>query len=449
MAWADDTWIWITESFNNREIAGAIWLFAVFVYCLFFEPIRKAIIGLTRAALQPRLLFVFLFFGGYVAALAWLYKEFGVWKESQIPATVLWYFLAGCSLLGRSISAEEGRLYFRKCVRDSISIIAVVEFIYVFRTFSLFTEIIVTPVVTVLGFLYAFSERDPDHAPVRKLLEFLLLLVAIFFVWKSVSGIWNSPDEFLKMDTVRSFLLPILMTIGSIPFFYIVYCYSQIEISSIRLGVKNNQSDEVIKYAKWKFLRSFAFKPWLLTRAVRQFHCLTTKTNQDVDVIIEEVLRFEREAKNPPQVDKRHGWSPHDASKFLAIQGLETSDFHEVCGGDWWASSQPLKLDDEILSNVVTYYLEGDEGLVTKLKLQGGFYHEFEPETAVEEFLEFAETLLTMSQIPDAQDLRAGLHLGEPFEELIGRNRVRLVREDYASGAGFDLRFEIENKTSD
>lgn len=441
-------WTWLTENFNNREIAGGFWLLAILMLGLLSKSIRTAIGGLIRAALSPKLLVIFLAFGGYVAGLAWLYEKIDIWSESQVTATIVWYLLSGISLLARSIHAKEGGKHFQKYARDAISIIGVVEFVYVFETCSLVVEIIMTPILAVVGIFYAFSERDPKHAPVRKLTEWVLAIVVMVFLWKSISVIWNTPERFWNIDTARSFALPIVLTIGSIPIFYLMYCYSELERANIRLNLKNFQPPALQRYAKWRFFRSFALRPWLLMRATRQFHCLPAESKGDVDKIADEIERYEREAKSPPQVDERHGWSPYAAREFLSGEGLRTADLHELyAGGQWWAGSTSVKLSDEVLSSSASYYIEGVKELVNTLKLKASFDYDLPHEAEVERFIGIAAILLIRSETADSKNLRAKLAAGEVFEERIGRNLVRLAKEPYPFGTGFDLVFEIKNKT--
>tara|TARA_E500000318_G_scaffold107170_1_gene116117 strand:- start:5061 stop:6413 length:1353 start_codon:yes stop_codon:yes gene_type:complete len=447
MAWANDLWRWITENFNNREIASAGWLLALLFLALIKKQIRDALGGLIRAAFQPKLIAVFLLFAGNVACLTWVIQKLDAWTVSQLPATIIWYFLSGLSLLGRSFQAKEDANQFAQYAKDTIGITAALEFLYVVHTFSLFVEVILTPIVTVIGLMYAYSELDRKHAPVKNVLEWVIIFIVGIFIWHSISGIIDDPEKFLTVGTARSFVLPILMTVGSIPFFYVVHCYSQFEIASVRLGFKDFQSDELKRYAKRRFLWLFAFRPWLLLRAARQFQSLPANTKSDVDKIAEDIIRYEREAKNPPQVDERHGWSPYAAREFLSAHGLRASDYHEIYGGgEWWASSHPQKLDDQILYNSATYYIKGNERLVKTLKLKGDFCYEFSPEHGVDRFRDIAMALLIKSETADTPQLREKLNSGEAFEASVGRNIVRLAIEPYPSGTGFDLTFEIRNQ---
>jgi hypothetical protein len=75
-----DLWRILTENFNNREIAGTIWLLLA---CGFFflkvKELRRSLLNFFRAILDARLLAVFGCFAGCVALLAWMGNNLGFW----------------------------------------------------------------------------------------------------------------------------------------------------------------------------------------------------------------------------------------------------------------------------------------------------------------------------------------------------------------------------------
>lgn len=122
--------------------------------------------------------------------------------------------------------------------------------------------------------------------------------------------------------------------------FYVWFCYSHIEPATIQIDMKTFQSGDLKRYAKRRFFLTFMARPWLLRRAVRQFHNLPAETNEDVDKIVREILTYERQVENPSEVDPKIGWSPYLASKFLSELELKTGDYHSDGFDDqWWAIS--------------------------------------------------------------------------------------------------------------
>ncbi|MDF1670610.1 MAG: hypothetical protein P1U83_13445 [Roseovarius sp.] len=437
----EDTWKTFTDTFNNRELAIGIWMSLGFVVCMMHSKIRPSLWGVFASLLNRKLLVLFGVFALNVAALCIIYQAFGLWTREQLPATVLWYFLSGCALLARALSAKEDEGYFRKLIRDSIGVALLFEFIVVAYSFSLLTELVLFPLLFLLGGTLVIAETDEKYAQVKTLLQWCLTLFLLAFLWQSMSGIWSNWDAFYTTTTARNFILPVLLTIGSIPCFYAWYCYSHIEQARIQIDFKSFQSDELKQYARKRFLLIFMARPWLLRRAIRQFHSMPARENDDVDQIILDIYKYEREAENPPDVNPRDGWSPYLAREFLTEFGLRTNDYHSGFEGEWWASSDYADLDDYILPNNAAFYLEGTEDAVTKLKLTGKFRDEFDSTEAIAQLRVIAVGLFEKAGLDEPSDIQELIPSSEPFRVRSQQHDTQIDAwlERYPSGTGFEI----------
>ncbi|MEQ8399693.1 MAG: hypothetical protein RIE24_00505 [Silicimonas sp.] len=435
-------WTWITTTFDNREIATGFWLSAAFLLSLFHSKIRSGLVDVIKALVNWKLLLLFGSYAVYVAILAWLLGQIGLWKSDQTAATVIWYLLSGAVMLGRSLQSGEDQNFFRNTFLDSFRLTVVFEFVVVAYAFSLPVELVFVPFVTVLGALLAVAGTQDDYRPVKRLLEGLLALIVLVLVWHSVSAIWAQPEGFFTFATGRNFLLPLLLTTLSIPAFYLWHCFSEIEHANIRIDQKNFQSDELKRYARKRFLLRFALRPELLRRAVRQFQTMPATTESDVDAIITEIMRHERQSKNPGTVDEADGWSPYLARDFMSAEGLRTGDYHRGYeGGEWWASSSIVELDTQLLPNTVTFFIEGDEGVVRVLKLKGHFMDEFDPKDAVERFKELAEKLAATAVPKEASEIADAIQSGDAFDMNASVTKASWMREQFPNDKGFNLYF--------
>ena len=368
---------WLQEAFNNREIAIGLWIILGLLFCLFRANLRSSLRDLASALIARKLLLFFGIVAINVVALCWLLAELGLWSMSQMPSTILWFAMGGCVFAGRALQSKEDDQYFRKLFRGSMKLGGIFEFIVAAYTFSLVTELVLVPILFFLAATLAFAETKPEYAKAKVLLELILATFAIVLVWNSLSSVWSQPDQFFKTDTGRNFVLPILLTVGSIPVFYLLFCYSHIERARIQIDQMTFQSDNLKEYARKRFFLIFPLRPWLLRRATRQFHAIPARTNADVDQIISDILNYERDEEAPPIVDPSKGWSPFVARDFLREKGLRTNDYHK--GHDeYWASSEYVDLDRHILPNKAVFYIKGQEGVVTTLKLTGKFMDDFE-----------------------------------------------------------------------
>ena len=346
-------WLWVQATFNNREIATGIWSLLAFILCLLHKDIRSGIWGILNAFVQTKLLMLFGSLALNIVALCWLFSQLRCWASDQLIPTILWYFLSGFALTGRALNAKEDEGHFKSLVLDSFRVAVIFEFIVVAYSFSLLVEFFLVPILLLVGLVIAFADTKKEYASAKTLFEWIATVVVIGMLWKSIGNIWQQPDAFFSVQTGRDFLLPILLTVGSIPFFYSWYCYSHIENARIQIDFKTFQSDELKRYARKRFFFTFMVRPWLLRRATRQFHNMPAKTNSDVDQIITDILLYERHSKNPPQVDENLGWSPYLARDFLTAEGLRTNDYHSGYEGtEWWASSNNVNLDDQTVITI-------------------------------------------------------------------------------------------------
>lgn len=431
---------WLQEAFNNREIAIGLWIILGLLFCLSRADLRSSLWGIAKLLVAPKLLVFFGIVAVNVTVLCWLLAKMGLWSMSQLPPTILWFVMGGCVFAGRALQSKEDDQYFRKLFRGSLKLGGIFEFIVVAYTFSLVTELVLVPFLFLLAATLAFAETKPEYAKAKVLLEFILATFAIILVSNSVSSTWSQPDQFFTTDTGRNFTLPILLTVGSIPVFYLLFCYSHIEQARIQIDQKTFQSDDLKRYARKRFFLIFLLRPWLLRRATRQFHTLPARTNADVDQIITDILNYERHEEAPPTVDPTEGWSPFEARDFLREEGLRTNDYHKGYD-EHWASSEYVDLDSHILPNKAVFYIEGQEAVVTTVKLTGKFMDDFHSGEAIQKFRDIG-ALLCKKAVGNADiAIDSLIPNSQVFENemIIDDTTVRARGERYPSNRGFEV----------
>ena len=440
----NEWWFWVQGAFNNREIAIGAWLTIAFILCLLRKDLRNCFWNIVKTVAQSKILILFGSLAVNIVSLCWLFSQLELWAYDQIIQTILWFFFSGIALTVRTVFVKEDERYFRSLVLDNLKIIVIFEFVVVAYSFSLLVEFVLVPIMVFAGLIVAYAEIKNEYSSVKILFEWIVVIVVMGMLLKSLGSIWDEPRSFLTVQTGRNFLLPILLTTGSIPFFYFWFCYSHIENASIRIGFKNFQSDELKDYARKRFFIRFMVRPWLLRRAVRQFHNIPAKTNSDVDQIIAEILQYERRSKKPPEVNQNLGWSPYLARDFLIAEGLRTNDYHlGYEGTEWWASSNNVDLDDQTIPSTVIFYIEGLKDLVTTLKLKAHFLDDFDPTSGKEKFNEIAQTLLEQSTSGNLFSVKNALMSDNDFSFTVGNTQVVRRTERHPSGKGFGVQFNL------
>ena len=439
----------IQTTFSHREIATGIWVSVGLLLCILSKKIRSSFVGVLKALLHWKLALLFGSTILHVSALCWLFSTLELWGPGQLTATFLWTFLSGFSLVGRTLSAGEDQGYFKHLFLDCLKISVVFEFLIVGYSFSLPIELVLVPFMTFLAVMIELSQTKVEYASAKKLFEWIAIVITVIILWNVVESIWDQPDAFFTTETGRNFLLPGLLTVASIPFLYFWYCYSQIENARIRIDLKTFQSEDLKRYARRRFFLRFMAQPMLLQRATRQFHSMPAETNNDVDQIVSDVLVHERRRKNPPVVDESLGWSPYLAREFLKLEGFETSDYHRSPrGGKWWADSNRVDLDSQILPNTAAFYVEGLEDLATTLRLKGYFNGEFEPTLAKERFNEIALVLLERGVSGDIRRAQLAIQSDGDFVLTIQNTEIARKIEWYPNQTDFELNFVLARGSS-
>ena len=392
--------------------------------------------------MHNKLLMLFGSLGIYITGLCQSFHWFGLWAPDQIYSTLLWFLFSGIALSGRTILTEEDDQFFRKLIYDSCKMIVVFEFLIAEYSFSLPVELFLVPFMAFLGCLIVVAGSKEEYARAKKVLELIVLAAVAVFLWNSVTSIWEHPAAFFTTKTGRDSLLPILLTLGSIPFLYLLHCYSHLERAGIQIGLKAFQSDELKRYAKRRFYLNFIFRPRLLRRATRQFHILPAETNGDVDQIVADIRAYERHSRSPPEVNEDLGWSPYLARDFLKAEGLQTEDYHPAYRDrEWRANSKDVDLDDQIFPNRVAFYIEGRRDLVTMLRLKASFRDDSDPSLAKIRFNDIAQTLLKKSNSGNLQYAQKAIRSDEDFALIADKTRVIRKTDSYPNEQGFELHF--------
>lgn len=439
----------LSPNFNNREISSALWITVVVAISLIrAKDVRSSLGLLFKAFMHWKIILITGLFSLNIYSICRIMSAWNIWKIDQFSATIIWAALQFFPLISATLNAQEQDEHFEKLFWYSLKLSVVFEFVAVANPFSLTIELFLVPLTTFLAILLVVAERDEKAVLVYKIISWVLIVTGIVIAWHSVQIIWEDPAKFFTGKTARNFVLPALLTIGSIPFLYLLYCYSHIEYARIDIDQKTFQSNELKRYARRRFFLIFPLRPWLLRRAVRRFQSMPAESRTDVNRIVEEIYKYEREVDNPPTIDPEKGWSPYLALKFLIDYGLRSVGNRSNFDEQWWAGSSTVDLDKAIVPNTVTYYLEGENGVANSLKLKGFFLDEFLMDEGIEEFANIATAL---AEIAISEEITDDIldHLFTEVRSLRQGTQIILYTnlswqvERFASDKGFHIIFHI------
>lgn len=423
---------------NDREIALLIWLGVAVIACIIHPGIRPGIIGVLKAFGRRQILVVIGLLYVFLGLMVWLLSAVCLWHWDQLKTTLVWSMVVGIASLMQINKIEDQPHFFRDWIRDSLKVVAIVEFVVTFYAFPLWAELILQPLLLVIVGTLAVGKRDPKSEPAVKLLNGLLSLFGLGLVVYAAYMIAVNMDSFLTLDTLRDFYTPIVLSILFVPFIFVLHVYSTYEMSflALRWAIKD---DKLRCYAKHKAILSFGPRVALLRRWQTNLGAHRPDDKEDIRRAIREVKDDRRRERHPIPVPPERGWSPHIAKDFLAEFGLVTKHYHRLYD-EWYASSLMLELGKGILPNNLAYYVEGDELVATRLKLNLNVNEVAESAEAEGRFVEVGNALLCKATgNPPLQNASA-------METVLGKHRIAVKKDEWSGGikGGYDLMLTIE-----
>jgi hypothetical protein len=243
-----NVWTDIQAIFNNRELALLLWI-AVIVLALLLSKVRKSLTPIIKILTKRLFLIIFSLIGAYLFGIIFLFKYFEVWQNSNLKDVLFWIFTVGLILVFK-INDAKSNAYFKGIFLSAIKWTIVLEFIVNLYSFSLFTEIIILPVLVFLALTQAVDKMDEKHKVVSKFLQNVIAIAGLsIFSYSFYKTIVNF-DDVLTFQNFLSFLLPSTITILFIPFVYFLALYSIYESYFIHLDFMTIKKDKVKEVKK-------------------------------------------------------------------------------------------------------------------------------------------------------------------------------------------------------
>jgi hypothetical protein len=218
---------------SNREKALLVWILIVLIAMMLGKEIRKSIFGVFKALFVKQILAILGLFGLYVFASVSLLKLLGFWDASLLKDTILWAF--GAFVIMFKVDKAKDRNHFTDLIKDSIKWAVIFEFLVAFYTFSFRTELILIPVLVFTGMLQATASFDPKHKQVEEILKKFVSFIGIIIIGYVIFKTYNQYKDLLSIAQLKTFLLPIVLTILFLPFVYGLAIYMVYESIFIRL----------------------------------------------------------------------------------------------------------------------------------------------------------------------------------------------------------------------
>lgn len=417
---------------NSREVAVAVWVTAIAIYILSarkMAEVRKSLRGLVSAFLKRQIISVLILMTIYLGVVVYLMSQADLWNAGQIKNTVFWVVAVGFMSLLKLESIKKDKSFFKHSLIDNLKVLAIIQFIISFYAFPLWVELLLVPVLALVGGMSAIAEADEKHNKVKQLLDGLLMLFGIMVIAYTAYMLITNFSEFGQESTVYDFIVPPLLTFFYLPFVFMMVVYTTYEQAFIRLRftIKETKHRTIAKIYAILF---FNFRLTLLERWLN--HISREKISSHRELInsfkhIRKVMKLEKSASKVPFED---GWSPYIAKDFLSNEGFATGYYNKLFDNEWYASSRMVDLGSEITPDNIAYYVEGIEGIAKTLKIKLNINDSSRSHSSRQRLLELAETLIQKSlNMNITESTKNALLAGESYCEHYGGKSVSVAVE--------------------
>lgn len=278
--------------FSNREIATFIWGCVMILFVLRSKDVRKSVLSFVKILFSKHIITILLLSLVYFITMVFILYKINFWDYSMIKDTVLWYLFVSIFLLMNGVTSKNEKEFFISNIISCFKLSLIIEFIINTYSFSLLIELIILPLITLVVLMAEYARHKKEYRKILKPMQSILSMYGLILIGYSFLFLLNNSNEFFNIYTLKSFLLPQILTILYILFVYILYLYSKYETIFIKFKIENEISKEMEKYIKKEVFIRFNFK---VNRAQNFFNeywyrIRHVKDKEDFNIIIEDYL---------------------------------------------------------------------------------------------------------------------------------------------------------------
>jgi hypothetical protein len=276
------------DLFDNREKAVFLWLLLIVVLALALRDVRRLLPSLARTAMAPQLAIPFMTMAAYMSGVVLLLASLGLWRESVLDVTILWFF--GAAMVAFAASAEAGRdpAFVRHVLKRMMPPLLAVEFLANLYVFPLGVELVLVPVVSFIVMLQVVASSKTEFEPARKVITAVVTAFGAFVLLRALVIVATDLHGFATTENFMRFVLPVALSLALFPFVYLLAVYAIYEVTFIRLPYLL-RDDSLVRFARRAILRTFhiRFRPLQAFASRGAAKLPNARTEADVLEVIE------------------------------------------------------------------------------------------------------------------------------------------------------------------
>ncbi len=277
--------------FNNRELAVLVWTGIALILMLRNRQLRASLGSLARTVLQRVILLPVLAFAGYVAGWCWVGTRVEAWNWGLINETIWWFLVTGFVLLFGALRVAREDDFFIRTAKRALTVAIFAEFFINLVVLPFWAEFFLLPIITFIAVMQVFVERKEEYAAVKKLADNLSAVIGLGLFAYVLISLTTNPSQLEPLNGLRSLLLPIALTLLSLPFIYVFGLWIAYDSAFRWIGFQASDR-RLARRAKWALLTRLHWRARRVGRFDRRWQnqLARVSTSEEVDTVVDQFI---------------------------------------------------------------------------------------------------------------------------------------------------------------
>lgn len=240
---------------STREWATLIWGCIFMLYLLGHKEIRKSFWNVIVAFFDKKLRILWEIILLYVLTITMVFCYLPIWENIYIKDIIIWFLFSGLIYCMNAVSSEADETYIKKILKDNLKFTMILEYFMSTFTFNIWIELAIIPVITIITVMNAIAEGKEEYKSVHKLLDSVLVIAGFWLFYETIMVGINEYKQLNVINTLVSFMIPIVYLILIIPLEYLLELYSKYEVLFLRMTFKEEKDKKIRLHHRIAVLR--------------------------------------------------------------------------------------------------------------------------------------------------------------------------------------------------
>ena len=244
---------------STREWATLIWGCIFMLYVLCHREIRKSLWNVIVIFFGKKLRILWEIILLYVLTITIVFCYLPIWENIYIKDIIIWFLFSGLIYCMYAVSSEADETYIKKILKENLKFTMILEFFMSTFTFNIWIELAIIPVITIITVMNVIAERKEEYKSVHKLLDSVLAIAGFWIFYETIKIGINEYKQLNIINTLVSFMIPIVYLILIIPLEYLLELYSKYEVLFLRMTFKEEKDKRIRLHHRIAVLRECNF----------------------------------------------------------------------------------------------------------------------------------------------------------------------------------------------